>query len=312
MENLNLEAYSSKELNIIINEAMRILANKKDTKTFFIETNEFNTNYHKNAYLARIKFRGKEVVRNFISHSNKKWHKHKYTTSWTFDASEGDMFEARDCASYSHDRRSYYIVEKDEKGELELFSVDSLKSLEKENSKQNAKKLDVRTISKRNYRDGIVDLNQTLLWLEIELKICKEKGINGTGYIFYMGGGSMSKKIEVTPESTKTDLLAQIVDIARNDKRSVDIAYFDEKDRIKKFFFHGDPYKRFHSENLYDYSEAMENLVSEKTDETFDNCVCAISMSAEVEGCKMGKAIEVFYLDEGLKDEDEDREEFEE
>ena len=60
-----------------------------------------------------------------------------YETSYTFNAKEGDMFEARlDDGSWKSDTKEYYIVKKDDKGELYLSKAKELSDLQKEAIKE--------------------------------------------------------------------------------------------------------------------------------------------------------------------------------
>lgn len=129
MENIDVKNMSVDDLKALVEKAKKEIDERKETKRFMIETNEFNTRYHQSAYLARLTFNGTEVEREFIRDDGKYWNKHRYYTSWTFEAKEGDMFEARDYASYKHDRKSYYIVERSKKGNLFLNELSSMTEL---------------------------------------------------------------------------------------------------------------------------------------------------------------------------------------
>ena len=79
--------------------------------------------------MARLSFADGKVSREFIDCNGKNWDsKHKYyDTSFTFRAKEGDKFEARlDDGSWKGDSKVWYMVVKDESGELVLQRFSSL------------------------------------------------------------------------------------------------------------------------------------------------------------------------------------------
>ena len=83
--------------------------------------------------MARLSFADGKVSREFIDCNGKNWDgKHKYyDTSFTFRAKEGDKFEARlDDGSWKGDSKVWYMVVKDESGELVLQRFSSLKALQ--------------------------------------------------------------------------------------------------------------------------------------------------------------------------------------
>lgn len=77
-------------------------------------------------------FKDGKVKREFIDCNGKQWNgKRKlYTTSWTFTAKEGDKFEGRLFdGSRENDSKDYYVVIRNDAGELALKSVKSLAEL---------------------------------------------------------------------------------------------------------------------------------------------------------------------------------------
>lgn len=132
MENLAL--FSDEKLLELISQAKAIIESRKADKQFIVETFEsIDPRKNGHAYMARISFADGRISREFIDCNGKNWDsKHKYyDTSFTFRAKEGDKFEARlSDGSWKSDAKVWYMVVKDENGELVLQRFSSLKALQ--------------------------------------------------------------------------------------------------------------------------------------------------------------------------------------
>ena len=121
-------------------KAQSLADSKPMEKKFTLETVKgFDPRKHGHAYLSKISFNDRKPIREFIDSNTRMWdNKRKYyETSYTFNAKEGDMFEARlDDGSWKSDLRDYYIVKKDDKGELYLSKAKELSDLQKEAVKE--------------------------------------------------------------------------------------------------------------------------------------------------------------------------------
>lgn len=128
-QRLEDEAVGDKSADKLAKEAQILADNKPAEKKFTLETiKSFDPRKHGHAYLSKISFNDRKPVREFIDSNTRMWdNKRKYyETSYTFNAKEGDMFEARlDDGSWKSDLRDYYIVKKDDKGELYLSRAKS-------------------------------------------------------------------------------------------------------------------------------------------------------------------------------------------
>lgn len=131
MKDLNL--LTDDELKQLICDATAVLESRKDGKKFILETyGEFDPRKHGHAYLAKLNFKDGKIEREFIGCNGKQWDgKHKlYSASWTFVAKEGDKFEGRlSDGSWKNDSKDYYIVMRNDTGELMLKSARSLSAL---------------------------------------------------------------------------------------------------------------------------------------------------------------------------------------
>ena len=134
------EAVGDKSADKLAKEAQILADNKPAEKKFTLETiKSFDPRKHGHAYLSKISFNDRKPIREFIDSNTRMWdNKRKYyETSYTFNAKEGDMFEARlDDGSWKSDLRDYYIVKKDDKGELYLSRAKELSDLQKEAIKE--------------------------------------------------------------------------------------------------------------------------------------------------------------------------------
>lgn len=132
MENLAL--FSDEKLLELISQAKAIIESRKADKQFIVETLEsIDPRKNGHAYMARLSFTDGKISREFIDCNGKNWDsKHKYyDTSFTFRAKEGDKFEARlSDGSWKSDAKVWYMVVKDENGELVLQRFSSLKALQ--------------------------------------------------------------------------------------------------------------------------------------------------------------------------------------
>lgn len=130
------EAVGDKSADKLAKEAQILADNKPAEKKFTLETvKSFDPRKHGHAYLSKISFNDRKPVREFIDSNTRMWdNKRKYyETSYTFNAKEGDMFEARlDDGSWKSDLRDYYIVKKDDKGELYLSKAKDMSDLQQE------------------------------------------------------------------------------------------------------------------------------------------------------------------------------------
>lgn len=139
-QRLEDEAVGDKSADKLAKEAQILADNKPAEKKFTLETiKSFDPRKHGHAYLSKISFNDRKPVREFIDSNTRMWdNKRKYyETSYTFNAKEGDMFEARlDDGSWKSDLRDYYIVKKDDKGELYLSRAKELSDLQKEAVKE--------------------------------------------------------------------------------------------------------------------------------------------------------------------------------
>nr|DAJ80820.1 MAG TPA: hypothetical protein [Caudoviricetes sp.] len=132
MENLVL--FSDEKLLELIRQAKAIIESRKSDKQFIVSTyGSIDPRKHGHAYMARLTFKDGKVEREFLEGNGKSWDsKHKYyDTSYTFRAKEGDKFEARlSDGSWKSDAKVWYMVVKDENGELVLQHFSSLKTLQ--------------------------------------------------------------------------------------------------------------------------------------------------------------------------------------
>lgn len=139
-QRLEDEAVGDKPADKLAKEAQILADNKPAEKKFTLETiKSFDPRKHGHAYLSKISFNDRKPVREFIDSNTRMWdNKRKYyETSYTFNAKEGDMFETRlDDGSWKSDLRDYYIVKKDDKGELYLSRAKELSDLQKEAVKE--------------------------------------------------------------------------------------------------------------------------------------------------------------------------------
>jgi len=120
----------------IIEEINRRKAAKR---VFVLETpKSFDPRKQGHAYVCFLKYEGGKFEREFIPPSLKVWDtKHKtYIAKWEFEASEGDIIEARLSASWRNDYRRYYVVEKGE-----LVEIDSVEAFELAKKKALASKV---------------------------------------------------------------------------------------------------------------------------------------------------------------------------
>ncbi|WP_298054240.1 hypothetical protein [uncultured Campylobacter sp.] len=139
-QRLEDEAVGDKSADKLAKEAQILADNKPAEKKFTLETiKSFDHRKHGHAYLSKISFNDRKPVREFIDSNTRMWDSKRkyYETSYTFNAKEGDMFEARlDDGSWKSDLRDYYIVKKDDKGELYLSRAKELSYLQKEAIKE--------------------------------------------------------------------------------------------------------------------------------------------------------------------------------
>lgn len=140
-QRLENEAVGDKTADKLAKEAQGLADNKPTEKKFTLETiKSFDPRKHGHAYLSKISFNDRKPVREFIDSNTRMWDSKRkyYETSYTFNAKEGDMFEARlDDGSWKSDTKEYYIVKKkDDKGELYLSKVKELSDLQKEAIKE--------------------------------------------------------------------------------------------------------------------------------------------------------------------------------
>lgn len=139
-QRLENEAAGDKSADKLAKEAQGLADNKPAEKKFTLETiKSFDPRKHGHAYLSKISFNDRKPVREFIDSNTRMWDSKRkyYETSYTFNAKEGDMFEARlDDGSWKSDLRDYYIVKKDDKGELYLSRAKELSDLQKEAVKE--------------------------------------------------------------------------------------------------------------------------------------------------------------------------------
>lgn len=139
-QRLENEAAGDKTADKLAKEAQGLADNKPAEKKFTLETiKSFDPRKHGHAYLSKISFNDRKPVREFIDSNTRMWDSKRkyYETSYTFNAKEGDMFEARlDDGSWKSDTKEYYIVKKDDKGELYLSKIKELSDLRKEAIKE--------------------------------------------------------------------------------------------------------------------------------------------------------------------------------
>lgn len=139
-QRLENEAAGDKTADKLAKEAQGLADNKPAEKKFTLETiKSFDPRKNGHAYLSKISFNDRKPVREFIDSNTRMWDSKRkyYETSYTFNAKEGDMFEARlDDGSWKSDTKEYYIVKKDDKGELYLSKAKELSDLQKEAIKE--------------------------------------------------------------------------------------------------------------------------------------------------------------------------------
>ena len=133
-QRLENEAAGDKTADKLAKEAQGLADNKLAEKKFTLETiKSFDPRKHGHAYLSKISFNDRKPVREFIDSNSRMWDSKRkyYETSYTFNAKEGDMFEARlDDGSWKSDLKEYYIVKINDNGDLYLSKVKELSDLQ--------------------------------------------------------------------------------------------------------------------------------------------------------------------------------------
>ncbi len=109
----NLKNMSIEELERLITEANRILAEKKRalTNEFEFEFSATNDPRKGMPYVARLYWEDK-LQREFFD-LHKEWGKREVTVSGTYKAKTGDIIEIRTGGSWKNDYRAWYLVTAD-------------------------------------------------------------------------------------------------------------------------------------------------------------------------------------------------------
>ena len=112
---MNLKNMTIQELEKLISEANRVLAEKKryESREFEFEFSATSDPRKGKPYVARLYWDGK-LQRDFYD-LNRQWGKKEITVSGTYTAKAGDIIEIRSGGSWKNDYRAWYLITEDGK-----------------------------------------------------------------------------------------------------------------------------------------------------------------------------------------------------
>ena len=112
---MELKEMTIRELEELISEANKVLAEKKrsETEEFEFEFSATSDPRKGTPYVARLYWDGK-LQRSFFDLS-RQWGKKEVTVSGTYKARVGDIIEQRSGGSWKNDYRAWYLVTEDGK-----------------------------------------------------------------------------------------------------------------------------------------------------------------------------------------------------
>ena len=110
----NIKNMSIEELERLITEANRVLAEKKRalTNEFEFEFSATSDPRKGKPYVARLYWQDGKLQRDFYD-LNRQWGKKEITVSGTYKARAGDIIERRWGGSWKNDYRAWYLVTED-------------------------------------------------------------------------------------------------------------------------------------------------------------------------------------------------------
>ena len=110
----NLKNMSIEELERLITEANKVLAEKKrsEAKEFVFEFSATSDPRKGKPYVARLYWQDGKLQRAFYP-LNRQWGKNEVTVSGTYTAKAGDIIERRWGGSWKNDYRAWYLVTAD-------------------------------------------------------------------------------------------------------------------------------------------------------------------------------------------------------
>lgn len=111
---MNLKNMTIQELEKLISEANRVLAEKKryESKEFEFEFSATSDPRKGKPYVARLYWQDGKLQRDFYD-LNRQWGKKEVTVSGTYKAKAGDIIEQRSGGSWKNDYRAWYLVTAD-------------------------------------------------------------------------------------------------------------------------------------------------------------------------------------------------------
>ena len=123
----NLKNMSIEELERLITEANRVLAEKKRalTNEFEFEFSATNDPRKGMPYVARLYWEDGKLQRKFFD-LHKEWGKKEVTVSGTYKAKTGDIIEIRTGGSWKNDYRAWYLVTADGE-QIKVADIDNSK-----------------------------------------------------------------------------------------------------------------------------------------------------------------------------------------
>ena len=111
---MELKEMTIQELEELISEATRVLAEKKrsESKEFEFEFSATSDPRKGKPYVARLYWQDGKLQRAFYP-LNRQWGKNEVTVSGTYTAKAGDIIERRWGGSWKNDYRAWYLVTAD-------------------------------------------------------------------------------------------------------------------------------------------------------------------------------------------------------
>jgi hypothetical protein len=124
---MNLKEMTNRELEELISEANKVLAEKKryESKEFEFEFSATNDPRKGSPYVARLFWQDGKLQRDFYN-LNTQWGKKEITVSGTYKAKAGDIIERRNGGSWKNDYRAWYLVTEDGE-QVTVADIDSSK-----------------------------------------------------------------------------------------------------------------------------------------------------------------------------------------
>lgn len=124
---MNLKEMTIQELEELISEANKVLAEKKrsESEEFEFEFSATSDPRKGKPYVARLYWQDGKLQRSFFDLS-RQWGKKEITVSGTYTAKAGDIIERRWGGSWKNDYRAWYLVTKDGE-QIRVADIDSSK-----------------------------------------------------------------------------------------------------------------------------------------------------------------------------------------